>query len=590
MMKACCTYISKERLADPKQYHAYAKHVNTENSMVLWKNDRGNAAAILLAERGIKEAHITVTEVVDETGKKAAEILVKASFQKYISTYTGSNWIPNPRPFELPEVPEGNRSYSADVIYGPDIEENLMLETGGNVVQPVWITVTVSKNAIPGIYKGKIKIFLGNGEELELILNIRVLNLILKETEDYYLNLWQYPYASADYYHVTPFSDEHLSIMKNQMKPYIENGGKTGTASIVEEPWYHQTYCEYPSMVKWKKEGKTWKFDYHDFDKWAEFLFREVKVSYIECYSIVPWENILRYTQDGEEKVQKAAPGTQIWKNAWESFLKDFVKHLEQKGWFERIILAMDERPMTEMETALGLIESIQNEKGKSLKVGGAVEHYNKEIWDRLFTVTPHISSIQEDKIPLSLFRDVTVKRRAQGKLTSIYSMIGDYPGIFSMSDPGEAAWTIWYAESCGTDGFLKWAYDAWCEKPLEDNAHPYFEAGDMFFVYPGEYEGENTRVRMSPRFQVMAEAISDVRKLRQMKRENKEYEERIASLLTSVKPFYGTGVSNGIGTAGFRTAEEQIKAQLEQEVKRLHQETVGLALEYAGAKNTEVR
>ena len=29
-------------------------------------------------------------------------------------------------------------------------------------------------------------------------------------------------------------------------------------------------------------------------------------------------------------------------------------------------------------------------------------------------------------------------------------------------------------------------AYDAWCEKPLEDNAHPYFEVGDMLLIYPG--------------------------------------------------------------------------------------------------------
>lgn len=30
----------------------------------------------------------------------------------------------------------------------------------------------------------------------------------------------------------------------------------------------------------------------------------------------------------------------------------------------------------------------------KSLKTGGAVGSYKKEIWDRLFTVTPHISNI----------------------------------------------------------------------------------------------------------------------------------------------------------------------------------------------------
>lgn len=571
-MKACCTFISKERRAEPAQFHMYLQNVNTKSNMTLWKNDEGNAAAVLLAEQGIEKASLSSGEVIDENGNSTAEIKIKAEFQKYIRTYTGSNWIPSPRPFEPPYAPAGNRSLSADVIWGADMEERLMTETDGKIVQPFWITVSVSKDAVPGNYTGIIRVNLSDGQKAELILALRILNLELKDGKDYYLNLWQYPYASAAYYHVLPFSKEHLAIVKNQMRPYTEAGGKTGTASIVEEPWYHQTWCDYPSMIKWMKKDGMWEFDYTDFDKWAEFLLQEVKVSYIECYSVVPWENILRYTEDGMEKMQKAAPQTEMWKEAWTPFLKSFVKHLDSKGWFEQVVLAMDERPKEEMQAALNLIESVKNKDGKSLKTGGAVGSYSKKIWDRLFTVTPHISNICQDNIPLSLFRSAAEERRKQGKLTSIYSMIGDYPGMFSMSDPGEAAWIIWYAEFCGADGFLKWAYDAWCERPLEDNVHAYFEAGDMFFVYPGEYCGEQTAVRRSPRFQVMAEAVRDIRKLRQIRREYREYEGEIRELVSSVRPFYGLGASNGVGTAGFKTAEESVKAELEREVKRLHE------------------
>lgn len=147
------------------------------------------------------------------------------------------------------------------------------------------------------------------------------------------------------------------------------------------------------------------------------------------------------------------------------------------------MILAMDERPKEEMEAALNLIATFPDRHGNSLKVGGAVVHYNKEMWDRLFTVTPHLSALANEEIPQELFREIVRRRRQEGKLTSIYSMIHDYPGIFSMSDPGEAAWTIWYIESCGADGFLKWAYDAWCKDPLEENVHCYFEAGYVLGV-----------------------------------------------------------------------------------------------------------
>lgn len=295
-MKSCCTFISKERRSDPARYHEYAQDLTTESNMTLWKNDEGNAAAVLIAEPGIKNAVLVAAEVTDENGNPTTEIIIKAEFQKFVKTYTGNNWIPEPRPFQPSKPPDGDRSLSADVIWGPEIEEGLMAETDHTLIQPFWITVSVSKNAAPGIYTGKISVILGSGETLTMVQKIRILDLELDSGEDYYLNLWQYPYASAAYYQVPPFSKEHLAIVKNEMRPYIEAGGKTGTASILEEPWYHQTWCDYPSMIKWIKKDGTWQFDYTDFDKWAEFLLQEVKVSYIECFSIVPWENILRYT------------------------------------------------------------------------------------------------------------------------------------------------------------------------------------------------------------------------------------------------------------------------------------------------------
>ena len=169
-----------------------------------------------------------------------------------------------------------------------------------------------------------------------------------------------------------------------------------------------------------------------------------------------------------------------------EHFLKNYVSHLEDKGWFDRVILAMDERSEEEMEAALNLIESIWNKEGKALKTGGYVGNFYPQLRERLFVVTPHISNICDKPIPFSLFRSVAGERRSQGKLTDLYGMIADCPGIFSMSDPGEGAWTIWYVAFYGTNGSVKWAYDAWCEKPLEDNAHPYFEVGDMLLIYPG--------------------------------------------------------------------------------------------------------
>ena len=39
------------------------------------------------------------------------------------------------------------------------------------------------------------------------------------------VELWQYPYSSAEYYGVTPFSDEHLQILRSSMELYKSIGG-----------------------------------------------------------------------------------------------------------------------------------------------------------------------------------------------------------------------------------------------------------------------------------------------------------------------------------------------------------------------------
>lgn len=90
-MKSCCTFISKERRSDPARYHEHAQELTTESNMTLWKNDEGNAAAVLIAEPGIKNAVLVAAEVTDENGNPTTEIIIKAEFQKFVKTYTGNN-------------------------------------------------------------------------------------------------------------------------------------------------------------------------------------------------------------------------------------------------------------------------------------------------------------------------------------------------------------------------------------------------------------------------------------------------------------------------------------------------------------------
>lgn len=65
---------------------------------------------------------------------------------------------------------------------------------------------------------------------------VRVQNAELPDNyrDTFDIELWQYPYTSAEYYNVEPFSDEHLEIMKSSMELYKKAGGHAITASIIE--------------------------------------------------------------------------------------------------------------------------------------------------------------------------------------------------------------------------------------------------------------------------------------------------------------------------------------------------------------------
>ena len=192
-------FIDKNRQVEPEKYDDYGIAFDKEDTMIVWKNDSANSAAVLLTKDESVKANITISDFTNQYGDVLESSNVKANFQKYVSTYEGSNWIPTPRPFDPPAPPKGNRKPVPDVIY--DDEMNIP----ANTVQPIWINVDIPKDAKSGIYKGVVTVDMGNGEKVKLHQTIEVLDATL-EDQEYYLNLWQYPYSASEYYNVEPFS------------------------------------------------------------------------------------------------------------------------------------------------------------------------------------------------------------------------------------------------------------------------------------------------------------------------------------------------------------------------------------------------
>ena len=132
-------------------------------------------------------------------------------------------------------------------------------------------------------------------------------------------------------------------------------------------------------------------------------------------------------------------------------------------------------------------------------------------------------------------FVQLVIDREAIGLRTTLYSCTGHRPGNFSISAPVESYWSIVNAGKSGTAGFLRWAYDAWVEDPLNDTTHSKFEPGDCFLIYPDEKTAQNPISRSSVRLERMAEGVPDVNKLAVIKKEAPQLADQIQKLYAGI-------------------------------------------------------
>nr|WP_051584674.1 DUF4091 domain-containing protein [Pedobacter jeongneungensis] len=277
-------------------------------------------------------------------------------------------------------------------------------------------------------------------------------------------------------------------------------GQKTITASIVNEPWGHQTFDDYPSLIKWtKKKDGTWSYDYSLFDKYVSFVMTTGINQRINCYSMVPWKIAFSYWDEASQKeaVFTDAIGTPAYDAFWRTMLTDFTKHLKSKNWFQKTYIAMDERPMKAMQAIIKLLKSV--DKDWKLALAG---EYHQEIEKDIDNYC--IASKWE--FP----DDVLQKRNAEGKTSTWYTCCTEpYPNAFSFSSPAEQVWMGWYTASKNMNGYLRWAYNSWTKNPLIDTRFTAWPAGDTYMVYPGPLT--------SVRFEKMIEGAQDFEKIKQL-------------------------------------------------------------------------
>ena len=228
---------------------------------------------------------VQASDLTDGKKKIAAEN-VTATFIRSTKAYVYGYIYGN----DVPAATEENRAEASDILW-----QSTPIDIKADTLQPVWVEFAIPKTAKSGTYKTQLTVTADQlTQPLVFEYEVRVQNAELPDNyrDTFDIELWQYPYTSAEYYNVEPFSDEHLEIMKSSMELYKKAGGHAITASVIEDAWDGQTYSandvHYPSMIKWIKNGDSFTYDYTDFDKWVSFNKSLGIGDKIVLYSVAP--------------------------------------------------------------------------------------------------------------------------------------------------------------------------------------------------------------------------------------------------------------------------------------------------------------
>ena len=462
---------------------------------VAWRGEKVFAQAVVSSEEELKDVRLSVSDL-----RNGKSLIGAENIRLQFVSYVVSDLLDTTKYGQCGS--REDKSKWGEVLVADVLDFNDSMTVPAGRKQPVWMTVSVPSDARPGKYSGKLTVTSSNAKARSLNVALTVADHVLPPARDwaFHLDLWQNPYSVARYENVPLWSEAHFEAMRPVMRMLAEAGQKSVTATIMSRPWNGQTEDAFGSMVtKIRRIDGTWLYDYTIFDRWVEFMFSLGIDRQINCYSMIPWALQFDYIDQATSSPAtfQAAPGSEEYNEYWGAFIADFARHLKAKGWFEKTMIAMDERPLESMQAVLGLIRKIE----PAFKISLAGNYHEPVIYD-IVDFSETFSGKQE--FPES----AKAKRKELGLTTTFYTCCAEaHPNMFVISNPDEAAWLGWFAQADGYDGYLRWAYNSWTLDPLTDARFRTWPAGDCFVVYPGG--------RGSVRFSKLVEGIQNFEKVR---------------------------------------------------------------------------
>ena len=454
-----------------------------------WIGEDVNAQLVVSAKKNISSLNVTVSNLISLSGNKTINnAQCKIGYVYYVITNnTGGVCSVQPNA-------KYNTLIMPDII---DFHSNSSF-VKSNTNRPIWLKIKIPFDAEPGTYKGTVTASAdGNSQSINITLKVSNNKMPTAANKKFFLELWQYPIAEADYYKVKPWSQEHFDLMKPAMNKLKEAGEDVITASFFWDMFNPSARDVNDMFIKVvKNTSGKYSYDFTNFDKWVNFMMGIGITKQITVFGMATLNYRMYYFDEDSNKVtyfQQGVNGAQ-YKQFWSSYLKAFEQHLKEKGWFNITTLGFSEKNPDVLVPLINFIKSIDN----NWKISFSGKYY-PEIQDNIYDY----SLISNQQIPPGTINE----RRSKGFITTFYTSCWErFPNTFVTSDPVDATWLGWNAANRNMDGYLRYAYDYWTMKNILFDVRSNIATGDRFLVYP--YGNSSIR------FEMLNDGIEDFEKI----------------------------------------------------------------------------
>ncbi len=413
---------------------------------------------------------------------------------------------------------------TADILFeSPQIYD-------GGLYAPAYIKLDIPSSARTGKYSVTVNVYRAVGANDESLaashsLPLTVYDFSMPSPKDFrcHLDLWQHNSNIARTYGVELWSDEHFAQIETVLSSLAELGQKSATVLAGDCPWrgwgcyllkeYPATLFEY-SMVRIRRdaEGKYF-YDFSVLKRYIQLCEKYAIDGDITVYGLMGiWKNmplfngasiedypenlLIRYKDEADGCYKYMRTGAEI-----EEYIRALFAFFRENALFEKVRIGADEpadlSAYRENYERLRRIAPDLRFK-MALDKTSAIERFSSEIDDIAASFPCSCRN-----------RTLLREKKTAGKRVLWYICnIPDKPNSVLHSELTELRSLGALGYLFGFDGFLRWAYTCWTERPLEEIRYnnTSLPAGDVNFVYPAK----NGKILYSLRYFALKKALQD--------------------------------------------------------------------------------